>query len=313
MNIFKNIFLVLILAIFCSHKIAAQEPVNEKTYNLSYAYGAQMAMGLERMGFTAEETNADKFVEGFKAGLTVDSAAYATARQMLVDRMGNEQPSSTPEQAQQLAYSMGLSSIGGLTLEVAVAATDFDLEALKEGFSKSIAKDSLMLSQTQMDSILKDYFNPKSDEYHAKMEAKQKLLASKTLEESEKFLAENKTRKGVVTTKSGLQYEIIKKGKGKKKPTLEDQVKTHYHGTLIDGTIFDSSVDRNEPVTFPLNAVIEGWQEGVSLMAVGAKYRFFIPQNLAYGMQSPSPSIPAGATLIFEVELLEINPKEETK
>lgn len=124
-------------------------------------------------------------------------------------------------------------------------------------------------------------------------------------EEGEKFLAENALREGVITTASGLQYEILKKGKGKKTPVATDKVKVHYHGTLIDGTVFDSSVDRNEPITFGLTQVIAGWTEGLQLMTVGSKYKFYIPQQLGYGSQQAG-SIPPYSTLIFEVELLGI-------
>ena len=123
-------------------------------------------------------------------------------------------------------------------------------------------------------------------------------------EDGEKFLAENALKEGVTTTESGLQYEVIKMGKGKK-PAATDRVKVHYHGTLIDGTVFDSSVDRGEPITFGLNQVIKGWTEGVQLMPVGSKFRFYIPQELAYGAQNAG-SIPPYSTLIFEVELLGI-------
>ncbi len=120
----------------------------------------------------------------------------------------------------------------------------------------------------------------------------------------EKFLAENALKEGVIVTESGLQYEVIKMGKGKK-PVAEDRVKVHYHGTLIDGTVFDSSVNRGEPIVFGLNQVIKGWTEGVQLMPVGSKFRFYIPQELGYGAQNTG-SIPPYSTLIFEVELLGI-------
>jgi FKBP-type peptidyl-prolyl cis-trans isomerase len=123
------------------------------------------------------------------------------------------------------------------------------------------------------------------------------------------YLAKNKTRPGVMTTASGLQYEILKKGTGTVHPTATDQVKVHYHGTNIDGSVFDSSVERGEPIDFGLNQVIPGWTEGVQLMHVGDKFKLFVPAELAYGEQSPSPKIKPYAALIFEVELLEINPK----
>ena len=120
-------------------------------------------------------------------------------------------------------------------------------------------------------------------------------------EDGEKFLAENALREGVTTTESGLQYEVIKMGRGKK-PAATDRVKVHYHGTLIDGTVFDSSVERGEPIVFGLNQVIKGWTEGVQLMPIGSKFRFYIPQELGYGAQNAG-SIPPYSTLIFEVEL----------
>lgn len=123
-------------------------------------------------------------------------------------------------------------------------------------------------------------------------------------EEGAKFLAENALREGVKVTASGLQYEVIKMGKGKK-PTATDKVKVHYHGTLTNGTVFDSSVDRNEPITFGLTQVIAGWTEGLQLMPVGSKFKFYIPQELGYGSQQAG-SIPPYSTLIFEVELLGI-------
>lgn len=119
------------------------------------------------------------------------------------------------------------------------------------------------------------------------------------------YLAENKGKSGVITTASGLQYMVITKADGAK-PKLTDKVKVHYHGTLIDGKVFDSSVDRGEPISFPLNGVIQGWQEGVQLMGVGSKYRFFIPHELAYGSR-PAGQIPPYSTLIFDVELIGIN------
>ena len=123
-------------------------------------------------------------------------------------------------------------------------------------------------------------------------------------EDGEKFLTENALKEGVKVTESGLQYEVLKMGKGKK-PSATDKVKVHYHGTLIDGTVFDSSVERGEPTSFGLNQVIKGWTEGLQLMPVGSKFRFYIPQELGYGAQAAG-SIPPYSTLIFEVELLGI-------
>lgn len=130
-------------------------------------------------------------------------------------------------------------------------------------------------------------------------------------EKGEDFLKANGEKEGVVTTESGLQYKVLKEAEGDK-PSLEDKVTTHYHGTLMDGKVFDSSVERGEPASFPLNGVIKGWQEGLQLMSVGSKYRFFIPYNLAYGERG-TRGIPPYATLIFDVELISIDSAEKAE
>ena len=144
-------------------------------------------------------------------------------------------------------------------------------------------------------------------EFEKRQRAEQdKMMASKddNIAAGKKFLTENTLNKSIYTTKSGLQYKIVKKGNGKK-PKATDKVRVHYTGTLIDGTKFDSSIDRGEPMEFPLNAVIPGWTEGLQLMDEGSKYILYIPYNLGYGDQ-PAGIIPPGSTLIFEVELLKI-------
>lgn len=136
---------------------------------------------------------------------------------------------------------------------------------------------------------------------------KQQAKASESvIEEGKKFLIDNAKRNEVTTLESGLQYEILKTGEGPK-PSLNDQVTTHYHGTLIDGTVFDSSVDRGEPATFPVSGVIKGWTEALQLMSVGSKWKLFVPYDLAYGERGAGPQIGPFTTLVFEVELIKIN------
>lgn len=130
--------------------------------------------------------------------------------------------------------------------------------------------------------------------------------ASANLEAGKVFLEDNKQKPGIVALPSGLQYEVIKEGAGIK-PLAKNKVTCHYHGTLIDGTVFDSSVKRGQPATFPLNMVIKGWTEGLQLMSVGSKWRFFIPPQLAYGDRQTGSEIGPNSTLIFEVELLGVN------
>ena len=150
-----------------------------------------------------------------------------------------------------------------------------------------------LLNENQCNSVVMRYLNPD---------------LSKHVAESEKFLAQNQKKAGVKTSPSGLQYEVISEGKGTK-PTATDTVTVHYQGTLINGTEFDNSYKRGEPISFPLGGVIPGWTEGLQYMSVGSKYRFYIPYQLGYGMNGSGP-IPGGAALIFEVELLKVNGKE---
>lgn len=164
-----------------------------------------------------------------------------------------------------------------------------------KGFSQALKNDTTLLTQEQAQQFFQNYM----------MVAQQKDNELKKAE-GEKFLAENKAKAGIASTPSGLQYEVIQDANGAK-PAATDKVKVHYTGKTIDGKVFDSSVERGEPIEFSLNQVIPGWSEGVQLMPVGSKYKFYIPYNLAYGEQGiPQAGIPPFAPLIFEVELLEI-------
>lgn len=167
-------------------------------------------------------------------------------------------------------------------------ATDFEL--IKQGFINGLYQYNEMWEPMEAGVYVQTVLN--------------NLKYGDTKAKGEQFLAENALKDGVKTTSSGLQYEVIKMGKGAK-PTATSTVKVHYEGTLIDGTIFDSSIQRGEPIEFPLNGVIKGWTEGLQLMPVGSKFRFYIPQELGYGAQAAG-SIPPYSTLIFEVELLDI-------
>jgi len=149
------------------------------------------------------------------------------------------------------------------------------------------------------------------EKLRAKQAAKSKEEAEKNQKEGDEFLAKNKTKKGVKVTESGLQYEVIKEGSGTK-PTKADTVKVDYTGTKIDGTKFDSSVDRGQPATFPLGSVIPGWTEGLQLMTPGSNYKFYVPAKLAYGEHGP-PSIGPNATLIFDVKLISVEKPTKAK
>ena len=171
------------------------------------------------------------------------------------------------------------------------------LDAILAGLTDAFAGKESRVGQEEMSASFKVIREIMQAEAAAKAEA--------AAGEGLAFLAENAKRDGITTLASGLQFEVLTQGEGAK-PTREDQVRTHYHGTLIDGTVFDSSVARGEPAEFPVNGVIPGWIEALTLMPVGSKWELTIPQNLAYGERGAGASIPPFSTLVFEVELLEI-------
>lgn len=174
--------------------------------------------------------------------------------------------------------------------------TELDQDALYAGIEDGLADAELRVSETELQAAFA--------EMQEQIRAKTAAIAPENLAAAEAFLAQNKEREGVITTESGLQYEIISAAEGPL-PTAGDTVEVHYHGTLIDGTVFDSSVDRGETVSFPVQGVIPGWIEALQLMPVGSKWRLFIHPSLAYGERATG-SIPPNSALIFEVELIGI-------
>lgn len=197
-----------------------------------------------------------------------------------------------------LSYALG---IGIGTQLSGMGAGNLNIDDFAQAIKDVIAGNDLKVSNQEAQTLVNDFF--------AQQEAKQKEAAAGAGKVAkavgEDFLAENAKKDGVTVLPSGLQYEVIKEGNGKK-PGATSQVKCHYEGTLVDGTKFDSSYDRGEPATFGLNQVIPGWTEGVQLMGEGAKYRFFIPYNLGYGERGAGASIPPFAALVFIVELIEV-------
>ena len=192
---------------------------------------------------------------------------------------------------EKVSYSIGINVATSIKSEGLDSINSF---YISKGFQDVFENKDLAINIEESNKIIGEYFNKKQD-------AKNQRLAI----DSKIFLEQNKQKDGVMTTESGLQYLILSEGSGNN-PTLNDNVTVHYHGTLIDGTIFDSSVDRKQPATFPLNGVIPGWQEALQMMSIGSKWKIFIPSELAYG-ESGAGAIGPNSTLIFEVELLSIN------
>lgn len=199
--------------------------------------------------------------------------------------------------ADSVSYAIGISTGAGYKENLKTLpgekANEDDLIA---GFIQALKGDTSAMKMTPQaaQAYIQTYF----------MEASARD-AKKTKEEGEKFLAENKAKKDVITTESGLQYQVVTEGNGAK-PTVNDKVKVHYTGTLLDGTKFDSSVDRGEPMEFPVNGVIKGWTEILPMMPVGSKYIVWVPSDLAYGERGAGQDIKPNSTLKFEIELLDI-------
>jgi len=191
-----------------------------------------------------------------------------------------------------VSYSIGVIIAQNLEKQ---EITDVTTEDVAAGLADVLNGKELKISKEVADKIFSEYVDNKKKEKFAG-----------ALKEGEDFLAANGKRPEVTTTESGLQYEVVTKGLGEN-AKLSNTVKVHYHGTLIDGKVFDSSVDRGEPISFPLGNVIAGWQEGLTYMNVGSKYKLYIPYNLAYGERGAGADIGPYMALIFEVELLEIN------
>ena len=197
-----------------------------------------------------------------------------------------------------VSYALGL----GIGQQLAqMGATDLNVDDFAQSIKDVLSGSELKVSHREAQQIVQDYFAKKEKAMHA--ERAEKGKAAK--EAGEKYLAENAKKDGVITLPSGLQYQVLTEGNGKK-PSAKDSVKCHYEGFLIDGTVFDSSVQRGEPAVFGLQQVIAGWTEGLQLMQEGAKYRFFIPYRLAYGEGGAGSSIPPYAALIFDVELIQV-------
>ena len=246
-----------------------------KTFNdsLNYAFGVLNGSQV-RMYLLADDedgTAMEEFIDNINKGLKNN------VRNPQIVSMGSSIGKAIREQE-----PVGLLGIAGME-------TNYDL--IKQGFINGLYKHTEQLDMQSAGSYVESVVS--------------RLKFGQNKEDGEKFLEENKLRDGVKVTESGLQYEVLTLGKGKK-PTAESTVKVHYEGTLIDGTVFDSSYQHGEPIEFPLSGVIQGWTEGLQLMPVGSKYKLYIPYQLGYGDRGAGQSIPPYSALIFTVELLDI-------
>lgn len=191
-----------------------------------------------------------------------------------------------------VSYGLGINIAENLKNQ---GLDSLNVEALAKGMVDYLSNGDLLISKEAVMPLLNEY-----------MQGMQEAKMKSVIDEGKNFLAENGKREGVITLPSGLQYEVLQAGNGAT-PTSTDKVTTHYTGTLIDGTVFDSSVQRGQPATFPVNGVIKGWTEALQLMKEGAKWKLFIPYDLAYGERGAGANIGPYSTLIFEIELIKVN------
>jgi len=320
---------LLCVALFCAALFTACNKAETPALDsdTSYSFGMLVAA---QMGFTEISFDYKAFMEGFR-DFNEDSDVRLTQEQAMekvltalatIEAQDEEEQKSLAEvnleegnndlaenaqspaknaQDSDTSYSFGML----VAAQMGFTGINFDYKALMEGFRDFNEDSDMRLTQEQaMEKILAALAT-----IEAQDEEEQKRLAEVNLEEGKKYLAKNARRPGVVTTESGLQYEVIVQGSGAQ-PSATDTVLVHYEGTFVDGTVFDSSFQRGEPAQFPVGAVIQGWIEGIQLMNAGSTYRFVIPSDLAYGPQG-ARSIPPDKTLIFNVELLDIVQIEE--
>ncbi|CAM1344106.1 FKBP-type peptidyl-prolyl cis-trans isomerase [Tenacibaculum amylolyticum] len=220
-----------------------------------------------------------------------------------------ERKTSLETELDSVSYALGLNTASRMQADPNAKELNEDLYV--QGFYDGVDSTNMLIDVNESTNIIRQYFQKMQMEQMKKreeeMKAKTEAEYKDYKKENEAYLEENKGKPNVVTTDSGLQYIVEKEGTGEA-PKLTDKVKVHYHGTLPDGTVFDSSVDRGEPSEFGVNQVIKGWTEGLQLMKPGAKYKFFIPQELAYGFQGRLPKIKPYSALVFDVELLDVVP-----
>lgn len=264
---------VLMVSAWTLPGVALAKP-ETKVEKKSYSLGMQLGQSFIGAG---DEVDVDFLRRGIRSGFDG------------TDPSGLENASDL----QRGSYGFGMQF--GKTL--ARSGEQFDVALVSEGIADVYAGKPTQLTKDQAEQVLR--------EAEVELRARKSAEAANKLEAARSFMSKNSGRDGVVATGSGLQYEVLRKGSGSK-PASTDKVTVHYRGNLVDGTQFDSSYDRGEPTTFPLNQVIPGWTEGLQLMSKGAKYKFFIPPELAYGARGAGASIGPNEALIFEVELLDV-------
>ncbi|AEF80661.1 FKBP-type peptidyl-prolyl cis-trans isomerase [Leadbettera azotonutricia] len=300
--LFLSFFAFLVLLGGCKKEASAQENVLKIDKDTSYAIGMYLASQFTLPNVSYEYKS---FSEGFKATTEKEEPKFSLDEgiskiQAVIEQISARDETGAQDEVVKIdvdtSYAIGMY----LASQFTIPDVTYNYPSFSEGFKAFVEAKETKFSMDDAIPKIQAVF----DQVTAREEVKNQELGAKNLDEGLAFLAENGTKPGIVTTSTGLQYEVITEGSGAK-PTAQDEVRVDYEGTLLDGTVFDSSYARGEPIEFPLNGVIPGWTEGLQLMAEGSTYRLFIPSDLAYGSQGGGP-IPPNSTLIFKVELLAV-------
>ena len=300
--------LLAIAAMATSATVSAQDKktLDTERDKVSYMIGLDVGRSIAPVGPDLDWVAFEKAIRNaFDGGKPLLDEAQAksvgeTLMQRIAARSGKAPAGAQPPALakDKVGYLVG-SDVGR---SLAPIKAEFDLSTLLQGARAALSNGKSLLGEAEATALRESF----SKRLQAKMAAEASVAAEKNRAEGAAFLARNKQVKGVFTTPSGLQYMILRQGTGPR-PKPSEKVKVNYHGTLLDGSVFDSSYDRGQPAEFALNQVIPGWTEGVGMMPVGGKYRFWIPSDLAYGEKGP-PGIGPNATLVFDVELMEVLP-----
>ena len=294
----KKIYIISLSLLFScvqDKSVSDNENINLDDYSnrIGYALGSLAAGELSQLGENRNKLNKELLIDGFNSNLSnKDCRDCDSVMMALVGPYGQDFDLTKIDAGSTCLGRM----IANSFYQICRGAEDeISMEMLKFAFKQGVYKSDTLIDQAEKMKMVQDFFGKKIEQEYGLNKTK-----------SKEFLDENLKKDGVKVTSSGLQYEIIKEGSGDK-PSLTSTVTVHYHGTLIDGTVFDSSIDRGEPAIFAVNQVIKGWTEALQLMSKGSKYRLYIPQELAYGA-SPHPNSPIEPymALIFDVEILEI-------
>jgi len=256
------------------------------------------------LGNVAAQQSSPSTAKPASTAQTGSSASGSTTKPHTTTAAKPATPVTLKTQKDKLSYAIGMNIGAGMKKD----GVDVDPSIVEQGLKDALTGSKPLMTDAEAQTVMTEF---RAEMIKKKQEEAQRV-GEANKQAGQQFLATNKTKEGVVTLPDGLQYKILKEGTGPK-PTATDTVTVHYRGTLINGTEFDSSYKRNEPTTFGVNQVIKGWTEALQLMPVGSKWQLFIPSDLAYGERSPAPEIGPNSTLVFDVELVSIQDKNQDK